>query len=519
MASTAIPMSIDLSLDRIRVLASYLPTYTRPTCHIAGTNGKGSVTALLSSILMASSPPLSVGRFNSPHMISVHDSIVINNRPVTPSVYSAVRQEVEDADGQCRSDPGNGASSFELLTMTALLIFERARVDVAVIEVGMGGRSDATNIIPDRCILVSALTAVDLDHQSFLGNTIAEIASVKAGIARRTKPFVMGPQRHAEVANAVRKVVDITEGRRTGQTGDMYPSSRPATKQECSKPSGGQIPKPALSFRHFNHKEHFAQCVKVDFGFLGLIRAKLPLYGEHQLDNLGLVSGIVCELLTHPSCKELLPDDIQTRITAETIAHGIESVKWPGRLSFHTVPVTETTINPLIKSDQTLIVLADGAHNPSSSTTLSNFVQSILPLHPDQEEKAMSLTYILALSHSPPKTPLQTITPLLSPSLLGQRVKVNVALVRFTPPDGMPWVQSVSPADLRQTVIELAPYVTTWIPENEDDHIETQLRHALAWAHTQQKPNETEDGGLVVVAGSLYLVADLYRHMQKNLDQ
>src|SRR5882762_9813819 len=189
-------MSIDLTLDRIRTLASHMKTpYTRPTCHIAGTNGKGSVTAILSSILFSSLPPLSVGRFNSPHLVSIYDSITINNKPVASSVYANARGAIESVDRV----NSVGASSFELLTLTALLVFEEAGVDIVVIEVGMGGRLDATNIILDECILVSALTAVDLDHQAFLGNTVEDIATEKAAIARSGKPFIIGKQKHQTV--------------------------------------------------------------------------------------------------------------------------------------------------------------------------------------------------------------------------------------------------------------------------------------------------------------------------------
>ena len=183
-------MSIDLSLDRLRILISHLPPYTRPTCHIAGTNGKGSVSALLSTILQSLSSSLKVGRYNSPHLVSIYDCITIDNIPVSPASYNAAHAEVTEKD----LEKGSKLSSFEILTLTALRVFEREKVDVAVVEVGMGGRLDATNIIPDNSILVSALTAVGLDHQFFLGDTVGKIAFEKAGIARKKTPFVLGFQ-------------------------------------------------------------------------------------------------------------------------------------------------------------------------------------------------------------------------------------------------------------------------------------------------------------------------------------
>ena len=91
-------MSIDLSLDRLRILINHLPPYTRPTCHIAGTNGKGSVSALLSTILQSSSPSLKVGRYNSPHLVSIYDCITIDNIPVSPASYNAAHAEVTEKD-------------------------------------------------------------------------------------------------------------------------------------------------------------------------------------------------------------------------------------------------------------------------------------------------------------------------------------------------------------------------------------------------------------------------------------
>jgi folylpolyglutamate synthase/dihydrofolate synthase len=184
-------MSIDLSLNRIRALAARLPRYTRPTIHIAGTNGKGSVAAIVSSVLRESG--LRVGRFNSPHLIHVWDCIDLYGRAVSPEQYERVRKEVEEAN------EGIGASSFEVLTGTALKLFEDEKVDAVVLEVGMGGRLDATNVIPDDAVAVSVITSIGLDHMRWLGDTIEAIAKEKAGITRKAGTIVLGPQPHPNV--------------------------------------------------------------------------------------------------------------------------------------------------------------------------------------------------------------------------------------------------------------------------------------------------------------------------------
>lgn len=489
---------IDLTLDRIQRLTTYLPPYTRPTCHITGTNGKGSVTALLSSICLASSPPLSVGRFNSPHLVSIYDSILIDNDPVTHDDYSIARTEVECAD----REHSVGASSFELLVMTALRIFERKQLDVVVIEVGMGGRLDATNIIPDNAIMVSAMTAVDLDHQYFLGDTVEEIAREKAGIARRGKPFVIGRQRHPTVLTAVEEVLRWLEG-------DSDPDSPISISAQIPFELEGDKPQPVGPFfSPSNLETMLSRSVRLSLDDDTQIVAKLLLHGDHQLDNLGVAISIISTLLKHPSCLRMLPHDIHTRITSETVAQGIASANWPGRLSFHTITLPKKPFSAIERENHSLTVLADGAHNPASSATLRQFINQMLSLHV-QTSEPIPLTFVLALSHSPPKTPLQTLSPLFLPPFLSGQVKISIALVEFTPPEGMPWVQSVPFSDVRQTIAQLAPGIEVWVPNHDGDKSEGQVLQALRWAAKRQE--ESDEQGLVVVAGSLYLVADFYR--------
>ncbi|KAF8171967.1 Mur ligase [Mycena galopus ATCC 62051] len=470
-------MSIDLTLDRIQRLASHLPTYTRPTCHIAGTNGKGSVSALVSSMLSTSTPPLSIGRFNSPHLVSVNDCIAINNQSVLSEIYQQTRAEVERTD----KDQSIGASSFEILTLTALLIFERAKLDVVVLEVGMGGRLDATNIISDECVLVSALTAVDLDHQAFLGASVAAIAAEKAAIARKGKPFVMGGQTDPDVETVVADVVNAA--------GADLLYALPVLTRSWDAAIDGPAPPPfSLSATPFVPPPP----LPVRFSMPCLehpVLALLPLHGEHQLDNLAVAVSVVSAVLMNPAWTA-----IRGRFTNAAIARGIRNVQWPGRLSFHTL------------NSPPLLVLADGAHNPASAKTLGAYVSYLATLHRESApSRPLSITYLLALSHSPPKTPRETLAPLLPIDPPGDlQVDVSVALLSFTPPDGMPWVKSVPPAELQEVVKSLAPGVETWLEATDTPG---ELQQALHWAVEQRADKD----GLVVLAGSLYLVADFYR--------
>ncbi|KAH8104847.1 Mur ligase [Cristinia sonorae] len=482
---------IDLTLDRIHVLFNILPRYDRPTCHIAGTNGKGSVSAFLTSIFRSASPSYRVGRYNSPHLVSVYDCITIDDVPVSPEVYGAARTRVEKANEEHKT----GATSFEVLTLTALQVFQDLKVDIAVVEVGMGGRLDATNVIPDDCILVSGLTAVDLDHQAFLGNTVADIAREKVAIARPGRPFVLSPQQHASVSLVAQEYCEKI-GASLVQA--LVPSIRPWNVDA----DGPQKTNPKLTAEHFLSPE--PQPVQISLRcFSEPLKALLPLQGEHQLTNLGTALTMVSAILTDP----LLASsslDLHSRITPTTTSKGIRSTVWNGRLSFHKLSTPQ--------SNKDLLVLADGAHNPASSATLGAYITDLLSRISNAESaepRTITLTYILSLSHSPPKTPLQTLSPLLPPTFSSSNIRLisNVALLRFTPPEGMPWVKSVSPSDLKSTITSLAPEAEVWVASDEASP-EGQLKEVFGWVG--EKHARAEEG-LVVVAGSLYLVADFYR--------
>jgi folylpolyglutamate synthase len=172
---------IDLGLARVSRLVQHTPQ-TWKAIHVAGTNGKGSICAYLSSMLTASG--LSWARFTSPHLIDRWDCIAVNGKPVSEAVFREAEEVVKRRDSQDRI----GATEFELLTATAFEIFHRQKVEFGVVEVGLGGKLDATNVLKQKAVTVIA--KIGLDHQAFLGNTIEEIALQKAGIMRPGVPCV-----------------------------------------------------------------------------------------------------------------------------------------------------------------------------------------------------------------------------------------------------------------------------------------------------------------------------------------
>jgi len=187
---------IELGLSRISQLVKYTPL-TWKAIHIAGTNGKGSVASYLSSLLKRGK--IRTGRFTSPHLIDRWDCIVIDEETVAKPVFDLVESEVKARNGKYNI----GASEFELLTATAFGIFNRHRVDVGVVEVGLGGRLDATNVLTAEDVIVSIITKIGIDHQAVLGDTLGEIATEKGGIIKKGVPFLVDSTNPPEVLAAL----------------------------------------------------------------------------------------------------------------------------------------------------------------------------------------------------------------------------------------------------------------------------------------------------------------------------
>ncbi|MGH7994834.1 MAG: bifunctional folylpolyglutamate synthase/dihydrofolate synthase [Opitutaceae bacterium] len=181
---------VKFGVDRMRVLAERLahPERRVPCLHVAGTNGKGSVAAMLEAVLRRSG--WRVGLYTSPHLVRLGERVQVDRRPLSEAeilAYIAELRPVMDAIGA--ENPDDRPSFFEFMTAAAFLHFARERCDVAVIEVGLGGRLDATNIVLPEATVI---TSIGLDHCDLLGDTLEQIAAEKAGIVKPGRPVVMG---------------------------------------------------------------------------------------------------------------------------------------------------------------------------------------------------------------------------------------------------------------------------------------------------------------------------------------
>ncbi len=304
------------SLAEIGILTEVLgnPQRQFPSVLIAGTNGKGSTASTLASIARESG--LRVGLFTSPHLERVNERIRLNGIEISDEDFARLYFRVHDTAQQLMLDGklAHLPSYFELLTALGFLYFAESRVDLAVIEVGMGGRLDATNIVDP---IVSVITDISLDHQEWLGSTITLIAGEKAGILRRSGILVTLPQ-HPEANQALGEAATELDVRAINAA-DYLPAAR------LSDPGGSYS------------LEVMGQHVQADS----------PLKGVHQHRNVALAVAAAVELAQHHGfC-----------ITPDAIERGIRATSWPGRLERIRLPGQPE-------------YMLDVAHNPAGAWAL-----------------------------------------------------------------------------------------------------------------------------------------------------
>lgn len=306
-------MPLDLQLHRIQKLLKVLgnPHFKPHFIHVAGTNGKGSVCSYVSHILSTSG--INNGRFNSPHLITPRDSIQINNHPVSETLYAKCSKLINDTNAKYEI----GCTEFELLTCIAFQIFFESKISIAILEVGVGGRLDATNVIPAEKTLVVGITKIGLDHQTLLGNTLSEIAYQKVGIFKKNVPAVIDGSNSKEV-------IDV--------------ASEEAKKLGCE----------------LNIARRDIDCY-----------IKPKLLGDYQYDNLAVALKIIS-----------LIKESEDKITKESIESGIQSTVWPGRLQEYDLDIKKLNIDNGVNSDK-LSILLDGAHNTQASIELGKYLEHL----------------------------------------------------------------------------------------------------------------------------------------------
>jgi dihydrofolate synthase/folylpolyglutamate synthase len=313
------PENFDLS--RVDALMSLLgsPHQAYPSIHVAGSKGKGSVSAFCASVLHAAG--YRVGLYTSPHMQDFTERIQVSLQKIPPKELAALVEEIKP---HVAAIPR--ITTFEIMTAIAFLYFARQEVDIAVFEVGLGGRLDATNVVTP---LVSVITSLSLEHTSILGGTLAEIAGEKAGIIKEDIPVVTAPQ--------VSEAIDVIQQTAAQHNAPLIEIGVDYHFAAMKHSLDGQ------SFRIWGDDED--QAAELEIGLLG----------EHQVENAAVAYAALKSLGEHGF-----------KITTAALQLGFAGARWPGRFE--------------ILSREPFVVV-DSAHNLASSQKLSRALREYFPDH------------------------------------------------------------------------------------------------------------------------------------------
>lgn len=308
-------IGIKLGLEQIRALLERLgrPERAFRSIVIAGTNGKGSVTAMVDRALRAAG--YRCGRYTSPHLTDLEERMVIDGEPIAPAELDRIADRVREVAAVLPSPP----SFFEATTALALEAFRQARVQVAVLEVGLGGRLDATNAVESIGV---AITPIDFDHQAYLGHTLEAIAAEKAGVIK--------PRGLVVLAENPPVVQDVIAGIAAGR-GATYAYVPDEVRVD------GRLVEGAMRLNISTRRAVYPG-------------VRLALRGRHQGTN----AATAVALMERLNAAGLLP------IPEAAIRTGLEDVEWPGRLE--------------LRQSAQGQVLIDGAHNPAGARALAEYL-------------------------------------------------------------------------------------------------------------------------------------------------
>ncbi len=317
-------LAMKLGLDSVRALAGAMgnPQRRFPAVHIAGTNGKGSTAAMTASIARAAG--YRTGLYTSPHLVSITERINVDGDEVSPDHFASLATEVRAASERLVAEGVLPAppTFFEQVTMIGFLYFAEREVDLAVLEVGLGGRLDATNICQP---VVTAITPVGFDHQQYLGDTLASIAGEKAGIVKPNVPVVVAPQDDEAMKAISARCEELN-----------------APVIETSKPFEVEA---ANGIENIGRYRFRYRTPRAEYG------VRLSLRGRHQITNATVAIHIAEQL-------RIAGFDIPPR----AIVEGLSKAEWPGRLEMIHVSPSQAPL------------LLDGAHNVAGARVLRGFL-------------------------------------------------------------------------------------------------------------------------------------------------
>ena len=409
-------------LERTYKLLEYLdnPEKDLKLIHIAGTNGKGSTTSMITEILMGAG--YKVGMYTSPFIEEFEERIQINRNNIPKEILATLMDEIKIAVDKVIEDGYNHPTEFEILTVLMLLYFKKENIDFGVIEVGLGGTLDSTNVITP---ILQVITSISFDHTNLLGNTLEEIAGEKAGIIKKEIPTVIYPQQEEALKVIKNKCLEMGS--------DLYIANNEN-----------------LKFENVVNRDKPYQLLKYN----NEIDILLPLLGEHQIINLSVAMKAI----------EVLNNRNITDISVGSIVKSIKNVTWKGRLE--------------VLSNNPYVVI-DGAHNIQGIETLSRNIKKYF--------KYNNLYLILGI---------------LADKDVDEMVKVITPMAKK--------VYAVTPNSIRAELAEDLKNEIIKYNENcqaYDDYKEAYLS-AL---------NNADENDLVLASGSLYMIGDMRRIINKTI--
>ena len=447
-------------LAHMRVLAAALgdPQKSFPSILIAGTNGKGSTASTLAAILQAAGYRTAL--YTSPHLSRVNERIQIGSNPISDGDFARLYFQVDTAaeklvaEGQLPHHP----SFFETLTALALLYFKEQKADIAVLEVGLGGRLDATNIVEP---LMSIITDISLDHQEYLGNTIAEITREKAGILRPHGTLITLPQ-HPEANQAIGEVAATLDLHAISAAN--YIPHTPVLQH----PKQGVILSEAQSAQSKDLRSPLLPRNRYTISLAGKpLQVDSPLTGQHQQRNIALAIAAANELRNPIGYNMAKSNPKSYKISTTAIEQGIRNTQWPGRLE----------LLPLANSAP---ILLDVAHNPAGAWTL----RAALAQLPEDLPRTLIFS---CLRDKDIREMTQILLPLFDSSS-SDRSRDNILFAPINSPRAASLDELIAAArDLEVPALTAAS-----------------VTEALAEARRITPPN-----GLIVATGSIYLIGEL----------
>jgi dihydrofolate synthase/folylpolyglutamate synthase len=441
---------VKLGLDNIRTLLAALddPQRAFPSVHVAGTNGKGSVCAMIATALSRNG--LRVGLYTSPHLVRVEERIRVDGALIAPKDFRRVIAEIRECAERLRDDGRLEAppTFFEVLTAAALLHFREREVDVGILEVGMGGRFDATNVVTP---LVSVITNIALDHQEYLGKTIAAIAFEKAGIIKTGVPVVIGVEKG--------KALNVIRARAVEENAPLVKAFGAGAR---------------LENRRWAHKDRFAYRISIPENVLAARSsisehweggpvsggtAEVPVSaGRSRSEFFRFTPGLRGVHQGKNAAVALATLSVLSRIwrplDRRSFVEGIERARWEGRLE-------------LVARKPRLYL--DGAHNEAGAAALKRFIRRDLRPRP-----------VLVFE-------------MMKDKAIGRAVRLLFPEAKKVILTTIPFPRAAKPEEI---LAAAGPFRKKIV-------IEPSLRRALAAAR-----RDAGQRGVVLVAGSLYLVGE-----------